>query len=122
MPYKYDKTLVPFAQRLRKEMTKEEKRLWYDFLKKLPFTVNRQKNIGNFIVDFFIAEKRVVIEIDGSQHFEDEHAASDKMRDSELYALGLTVIRYTNSDINKRFSSVCEDLLKKLNLTDADLQ
>ena len=117
MIYKYDKNLVPFAQRLRKNMTQEEKHLWYDFLKKLPITVNRQKNIGGYIVDFFIAEKRAVIEIDGSQHYETEHLATDKERDQELYALGVTVLRYTNSDINKRFRFVCEDILNKLNIT-----
>ena len=66
MIYKYNKNLVSNAKKLRKNMTPEEKHLWYDFLKRLPITVNRQKNIGNFIVDFFIAEKRIVIEIDGS--------------------------------------------------------
>ncbi len=116
MIYKYDKNLTPYAQRLRKDMTKEEKHLWYDFLKTLPFTVNRQKVIGGFIVDFFIAEKRVVIEIDGSQHFEEDHLISDKQRDKELYDLGITVLRYTNNDINKRFNSVCQDISNKLNI------
>ena len=100
-------------------MTPEEKHLWYDFLKRLPITVNRQKNIGNFIVDFFIAEKRIVIEIDGSQHGEDENIIADKKRDAELYKLGITVLRYGNNDINKRFNYVCEDILRKLGI-DAD--
>ena len=113
MIYKYNKYHTHLSQRLRKEMTKEEKHLWYDFLKTLPVTVNRQKMIGEFIVDFFIAEKRIVIEIDGSQHFEEEHQVSDKERDEELYKLGITVLRYTNADINKRFNSVCEDILNK---------
>ncbi len=116
MIYRYDKNLVPFAQQLRKNMTREEKHIWYDFLKKLPLTVNRQKNVGGFIVDFFIAEKRIVIEIDGSQHYEIEHQISDKERDNELYALGITVLRYTNADINKRFNFVCEDILNHLNI------
>ena len=106
MGYKYNKKLVPNAQQLRKNMTREEKRLWYDFLKRLPMTVNRQKNIGNFIVDFYIAEKRIVIEIDGSQHNEEENLKADKKRDEELYKLGITVIRYSNTDINKRFNFV----------------
>ena len=79
-------------------------------------TVNRQKNIGNYILDFYISEKRVAIEIDGSQHYEEEHAASDKQRDAELYKLGITVLRYSNTDINKRFNSVCEDILRKLDI------
>ena len=121
MLYNYDKNLTHLSQRLRKEMTKEEKHLWYDFLKKLPITVNRQKIIGGFIVDFFIAEKRIVIEIDGSQHYEEEHSKADKERDSELFALGITVLRYTNSDINKRFRSVCDEILQKLELNYDDL-
>ena len=116
MGYKYNKNLVPNAQQLRKNMTREEKHLWYDFFKRLPMTVNRQKNIGNYILDFYISEKRVAIEIDGSQHYEEEHAAADKQRDAELYKLGITVLRYSNTDINKRFNSVCEDILRKLDI------
>lgn len=67
MIYSYNKKLVSNARALRNNMTDEENHLWYDFLKKLPLTVNRQKNIGNYIVDFFIASKRIVIEIDGIQ-------------------------------------------------------
>ena len=79
MIYKYDKNLVATAKTLRKNMTPEEKRLWYDFLKRLPVTVNRQKNIGNYIVDFFIATGRVVIEIDGVQHQLPDHWQADKI-------------------------------------------
>ena len=68
MSYEYNKNLVPNAQKLRKNMTKEEKHIWYDFFKKLPVTVHRQKNIGEYIVDFYIPEKKAVIEIDGKQH------------------------------------------------------
>ena len=91
-------------------MTDEEKHLWYDFLKKLPFTVNRQKNIGNYIVDFYINSKNVVIELDGSQHLSEENEISDKKRDAELNKLGLRVIRYTNDDIKKHFYEVCTEL------------
>ena len=97
MIYRYNEKLVPLAQNLRKNMTKEEKHLWYDFLKKLPFTVNRQKNIGNYIVDFYIHSKNVVIELDGSQHFEEEHEKTDKKRDAELNKLGLRVSYYPKS-------------------------
>ena len=102
-------------------MTKEEKHLWYDFLKRLPFTVNRQKNIGDFIVDFFIAEKRVVIEIDGAQHFEPNNKNADKRRDDELLKLGITVLRYSNYEINKNFKAVCNDILNRLSLKAGDL-
>lgn len=121
MIYKYNKSLVANARTLRKNMTKEEKHLWYDFLKRLPFTVNRQKNIGDFIVDFFIAEKRVVIEIDGAQHFESDNRDADKHRDDELMKLGITVLRYSNHEINKNFEAVCNDILNRLSLKASDL-
>ena len=122
MIYKYNKSLVQNAKLLRRNMTKEEKHLWYDFLKKLPITVNRQKNIGNYVVDFFIAAKRIVIEIDGRQHSMTENAESDQKRDSELSALGITVLRYTNDSINKNFNAVCNDILSKLELSVDDLK
>ena len=91
-------------------MTKEEKHLWYDFLKLLPLTVNRQKVIKNYIVDFYIAEAGLVIELDGSQHYEEEGIQKDKIRDEHLKSLGFKVLRYTNLDINWRFKEVCADM------------
>ena len=117
MLYKYNKKLVSCAQELRKNMTKEEKHLWYDFLKKLPITVNRQKNIGNYIVDFFISSKRIVIELDGSQHGTEQNRIADTQRDIDFQKIGVTVLRYTNFDINTRFNIVCEDILKHLDLS-----
>ena len=114
MIYNYNKKFVSIARTLRKNMTKEEKHLWYDFLKKLPVTVNRQKNIGNYIVDFFIASKRIVIEIDGGQHYEEKARQKDEQREKDFADLGITVLRYTNADINKNFQGVCEDILKAL--------
>ena len=122
MIYKYNKELVSTSQKLRKEMTREEKHLWYDFLKKLPFSVNRQKNIGNYIVDFYISSKNTVIEIDGSQHFKEGDSLQDESRDSDLKKLGLKVIRYTNLDINRNFDLVCKDLLKKLEVDISELR
>ena len=110
MSIAHNKKLVKNAQTLRKNMTDEEKHLWYDFLKKLPFTVNRQKNIGNYIVDFYINSKNVVIELDGSQHLSEEQEKSDKKRDAELNKLGLRVIRYTNDDVKKHFYDICTEL------------
>ena len=69
----YNKNLKGNARKLRKEMTLQEKKLWYDFLKKLPLTVKRQHNIESYIVDFYIASKKIVIEIDGDQHGYAEH-------------------------------------------------
>ncbi len=121
MIYPYNKTLVPIAQKLRKNMTVQEKHLWYDFLKKLPLTVNRQKIIGNYIVDFFIAERRIVIEIDGMQHGEITHIEKDQQRDTTLHKLGITVLRYTNTDINQNFLSVCKHILYTLGLQECDI-
>ena len=105
------------AQKLRREMTKEERRLWYNFLKRLPVTVNRQKVIGRYIVDFYCASAKLVIELDGSQHYEAENAASDRERDQALSKLGITVVRYSNDDINGNFDGVCADLLRRLSLS-----
>ena len=118
MLYRYNKRLVATARRLRKDMTKEERHLWYDFLKKLPITVNRQKNIGDYIVDFFIAEKRIVIELDGAQHGTPEGKESDARRDAELSRLGLVVLRYKNADIHQNFKDVCADILKHLGMNE----
>ena len=108
------KILSPNAQTLRKNMTKEEKHLWYDFLKTLPVTVNRQKVIGRYIADFYCANSKIVIEIDGSQHYKEENAQKDKERDEYLKSLGIKVLRYSNLDINKNFEGVCKDILSKL--------
>ena len=94
------------AKALRKNMTKEERHLWYDFLKMLPMTVHRQKVIGNYIVDFYVAEAKIVIELDGSQHFEAEGQQADAVRDEYLRSLGLTVLRYANSDVNRNLCGV----------------
>lgn len=122
MSLKYNKSLVSSAQLLRKEMTKEEKHLWYDFLKKLPVTVNRQKNIGNYIVDFYIASKNIVIELDGSQHYEEQAYQKDKERDNSLFKLGIRVLRYQNTEINKNFNGVCRDILNELGLSEECLK
>ncbi|MDE6557650.1 MAG: endonuclease domain-containing protein [Clostridia bacterium] len=100
------------SQKLRREMTEEEKKLWYDFLKNLPVKVHRQKVIGNYIVDFYCATNRIVIELDGSQHYEDEGIKKDMERDGFLRSLGYTVLRYSNADVNLRFDNVCKDILR----------
>ena len=102
------------AQELRKNMTKEERHLWYDCLKELPITINRQKVIGNYIVDFYCADAKIVIELDGSQHFEEQGIEYDAKRDGYLKSLGLTVLRYSNYDVNTNFYGVCTDIRRKL--------
>ena len=106
------------AKALRKDMTKEERHLWYDFLKTLPIMVHRQKVIGKYIVDFYVASAKAVIELDGSQHYDLVGRQVDDMRDAYLNALGITVLRYSNADINQRFSSVCEDIWNRLKISE----
>ncbi len=103
------------AKTLRKNMTKEERHLWYDFLKTLPITVNRQKVLGDYIVDFYVATTKIVIELDGSQHYDDKDIENDEKRDEFLNGLGIKVLRYSNLDVNQRFESVCQDILNKIN-------
>ena len=103
---RYSSKLTDVSRKLRRAMTKEERHLWYDCLKKLPVTVHRQKVMGKYIVDFYCAAAKLVIEIDGSQHFEEKGIAADRERDEYLRGLGLVVKRYSNADINQRFESV----------------
>ena len=95
-------------------MTKEERHLWYDFLSKLSVPARKQKVIGKYIVDFCIPSSKLIIEIDGSQHYEDENIVKDKERDEYLNTFGFKVLRYSNLDINRRFEDVCEDILKNI--------
>ena len=108
--------LKPFAQKLRREMTKEERHLWYDCLKKLPITFNRQKVIGTYIADFYCASAKLVIELDGSQHYEENGKSADEKRDACFSELGIQVVRYSNEDINRNFDGVCEDIINRLPL------
>ena len=117
----YNKKLVPIARVLRRNMTSEEKRLWYNFLKKLPYTVRRQHNIENYVVDFYIAEKKIVIEVDGLQHSLPQGIKSDAERDKALSSWGIKVLRYTNEEIRKSFNEVAEDILRNLNLNFSDI-
>ena len=108
--------LTKFAQELRTNMTKEEKHLWYDFLKILPYTVNRQKVVEKYILDFYCAEAKIAIELDGSQHFEPDAKKKDVERDRFLREQGIRVLRYTNIDVNSNFDGVCSDILKNIDV------
>ncbi len=96
------------SQTLRKNMTKEERHLWYDFLKTYPVQFKRQYPIGGYIVDFYCYQAKLVVELDGSQHYDPEAIAYDKQRTAYLQSQGFSVIRFTNRDIAERFRSVCE--------------
>ena len=108
MQSKHNKQLVPFAKQLRKEMTKEERHLWYDFLRTHPVRFSRQKVLGKYVADFYSAEAKLVIELDGSQHYEDRNVEKDAERTSFLEGYGLTIIRIPNNEVSCNFRDVCE--------------
>lgn len=108
MQPKHNKQLVPLAKQLRKEMTKEERHLWYDFLRSYPIRFSRQKVLGKYIADFYNAKAKLVIELDGSQHYENGNMQKDTERTDFLKKYGLTVIRIPNNEINENFQGVCE--------------
>ncbi|MFI3312796.1 MAG: endonuclease domain-containing protein [Eubacteriales bacterium] len=100
-------TLKPYADKLRKEMTKEERHLWYDYLKTHRLRFNRQRIIGNYIVDFYCAKARLIIEIDGSQHCTQEAISYDQKRTRYFENEGLIVLRFSNIDVMRNFEGVC---------------
>ena len=106
--YKHNKELVPLAKKLRNDMTKEERHLWYDYLRTCPYRFSRQKVLGRYIIDFYCAESKLAIELDGSQHYEPENIEKDKERASFLSGYGIKVIRIPNSEVNNNFRGVCE--------------
>ncbi len=98
------------SQQLRKNMTKEEKHLWYDFFKNYSIPVKRQKVLGPYIADFYCPSAKLVIELDGSQHYIEEGQKYDTERDKYMENLGIKVLRYSNYDIKKNFVAVCEEI------------
>ena len=108
MERKHNSNLTQNAKTLRKNMTKEERHLWYDFLKDYPVRFLRQKVIDQYIVDFYCHEARLIIELDGSQHYQGEGQKKDAIRTEQLELRNLTVIRIPNSEINQDFKGVCE--------------
>ena len=115
-----DNNLLENARQLRREMTPHERKLWYLFLRKYPVKIFKQRIIGRFIVDFYCAPARLVIELDGSQHYEPQGLAYDSERTQFLTALGLEVVRFSNREIDREFNKVCAqiDLLIQQRLQD----
>ncbi|MDY4583462.1 MAG: endonuclease domain-containing protein [Candidatus Faecousia sp.] len=103
-----NQNLKKYAQALRKNQTREEGLLWYCFLSRYPLRFRRQYIIGNFIADFYCHKAGLVIELDGSQHYDPQKMEYDRKRTEYLEAQGLKVLRFTNSDIQQRFRGVCE--------------
>jgi len=110
MQRKHNRQLIPLAKRLRREMTKEERHLWYDFLRSYPVRFSRQKVLGKYIADFYSAEARLVIELDGSQHYEPDEMQKDTDRTVFLEGYGLRVIRIPNNEVSRNFHGVCESI------------
>ena len=110
----HNKYILDLARELRNNMTKEERHLWYDFLKlyhkQYSIIFLRQKAIGSYIVDFYCPRAKLVIELDGSQHYEKKAERYDNERTTYLNQHGIEVLRYSNLDILTRFSDVCRDI------------
>lgn len=106
IPYKHSN--VTLARNLQKNMTPWERKLWFEFLREYPVRFYRQKPIGNYIVDFYCAKARLVIELDGSQHYNESEMLKDKIRTENLEEFNLTVLRIPNNEIDENFEGVCE--------------
>ena len=104
------------ARNLRKNMTRQERHLWYDFLCDLPVRFRRQKQFGEYIVDFYCSSAKLVIELDGMQHFDEEGVKKDNVRDAYLESLGLRVMRIGNHEIDTDFDNVCTAILMEMGL------
>ena len=98
------------ARALRKSMTKEEAHLWYQFLCRYPQRFRRQYIIGNYIVDLYCHRAKLVVELDGSQHYDPGQMEYDRKRTNYLRSQGLQVLRFSNLDVARQFRSVCEKI------------
>ena len=108
LPYK--KELIPKAKEMRKAMTPQESHLWYDYLRNYPVRFQRQKAVSSFIADFYCHKARLIVEVDGSQHFTEQGVAYDNERTAILSEFNLYVIRFSNYDVNVNFESVCAEI------------
>ena len=112
----YNPALIKNAKTLRKAMTKEERKLWYTFLRYLPIKFVKQKVLGHYIADFYCAEKKLVIELDGAQHYEAGHEEHDAERTKFMEQYGMQVVRFTNDEVLRDFEHVKEVILYYLDL------
>lgn len=112
--FKRNAKLTRRAHSLRKDATKEEKHLWYDFLSQYPVRFRRQMVLQNFIADFYCPSLKIVIELDGSQHYEKTAIEYDNYRTKMLESAGCHVFRYSNQDVNENFEGVCMDIHQRV--------
>ena len=115
---KHNKDLIRVAKNLRSNMTKEEKHLWYDYLKNYKVRFSRQKILGKYVADFYCAKADLVIELDGSQHYQEKELDYDKARTEYLSKFNIKVVRIPNNEVNKNFDGVCRyiDMMVQQNL------
>ena len=113
---RYNASLKPKAQELRKHATKQENHLWYDFLKAHPCQFRRQKQFDRYIVDFYCGSANLAIELDGAPHFTEDGKIHDRARDAHFDSIGLRVIRFTNAEIDHHFDAVCARINHELGL------
>ena len=107
---KDDNILLDRARQLRKDMTEQERRLWYTFLRDHPAKIYKQRVVGPYILDFYCPAAKLAIELDGSQHYTDGGLEYDQRRNEYLRDRGITVLHISNDDVNRHFDSVCEGI------------
>ncbi len=119
MSLKYNVELIQYAKKLRKNQTPQEIKLWHEFLVSCPTRFQRQKVIDNFIADFYCAKARLVIELDGGGHYTQEKIEYDKKRTAIFMKLGIKVLRFTNTEIERNFAGVCETIDREVRSRDS---
>ena len=117
----YDSRLNERARELRREMTPQERKLWYSFLKSYPVKIYKQRVIEFFIVDFYCASAKLVIELDGSQHYTEQGRAYDEERSSVIEQYGIEVLRFSNREVDREFTAVCERIDERVRCRCAEL-
>ena len=106
----HQKYMLTRARELREDLTREERHLWYDYLRYHPVHWYKQRIIEDYIVDFYCPSAKLAVELDGWQHQELDNWYADQVRDRELGELGIQVLRFTNVDVNYRFRRVCAEI------------
>ena len=109
-----NRKVLPAARTLRKNLTRQERHLWYDFLRYCHPRFRRQEIIGSYIADFYCHEAKLLIELDGSQHYEPEQRDRDNARTSYFHEFGIKVLRFSNLDIDRNFDGVCQAIISAL--------
>ena len=114
IPLKKNNRLLNVARILRRNMTRQEKHLWYDFLRYYPVKIYKQRIVDNFIADFYCHSARIVVELDGSQHYTNQGKAHDDARTEILEKYGIYVLRFSNKDVDDNFEGVCYTIDKAI--------